>query len=90
MKPMLVETIDRGNEIEFSIEFLNRAGDPLAPLYSAVMLWDPTDRPGEHDAVLPLRAVVHSVVAPSRNVTVPTELGLDDPVTVALKVRGSP
>jgi hypothetical protein len=33
---MLVETIDRGNEIEFSIEFLNRYGDPLSPVSATV------------------------------------------------------
>lgn len=33
---MLVETIDRGNEIEFAITFLNRDGDPLLPSTATV------------------------------------------------------
>jgi hypothetical protein len=32
MKPMLVETIDRGNEIEFTVQFLNRESLPVAPV----------------------------------------------------------
>lgn len=28
---MLVETIDRGNEVEFTVTFLNRDGVPLTP-----------------------------------------------------------
>lgn len=28
---MLIETIDRGNEVEFTVEFLNKDGQPLNP-----------------------------------------------------------
>jgi hypothetical protein len=38
MKPMLVETIDRGNEIEFTIAFLNRVGAPVAPVSATVTI----------------------------------------------------
>jgi hypothetical protein len=33
---MLVETIDRGNEIEFSVSFLNRDDVPLSPASATV------------------------------------------------------
>jgi len=32
----LVEVIDRGNEIEFSVTFLNKDGDPLLPSSATV------------------------------------------------------
>ena len=33
---MLVETIDRGNEVEFTVQFLNRESLPVAPISATV------------------------------------------------------
>jgi hypothetical protein len=38
MKPMLVETIDRGNEVEFTVQFLNRESLPISPLSATVTI----------------------------------------------------
>jgi len=43
---MLVETIDRGNEVEFTVQFLNRESLPVAPV-SATVTVNFVDNSGE-------------------------------------------
>jgi hypothetical protein len=51
---MLVETIDRGNEVEFTIAFLNRNGDPVTPV-SATLTVNFLNAAGERsDQIIPL------------------------------------
>jgi hypothetical protein len=51
---MLVQTIDRGNEVEFTVAFLNRNGDPVTPLAASVTVnfLDPVGT--RSDAIIPL------------------------------------
>jgi hypothetical protein len=51
---MLVKTIDRGNEIEFTVQFLNRESLPVAPVGASLTI-NYLDPDGTRtDAVIPL------------------------------------
>jgi hypothetical protein len=51
---MLVKSIDRGNEIEFTVQFLNRESLPVAPASASVTVNYRDNSGGRSDQIIPL------------------------------------
>jgi hypothetical protein len=51
---MLVQTIDRGNEVEFTVQFLNRESLPVTPVSCTVTVNYRDVDGGRTDAIIPL------------------------------------